>query len=104
MGMYDDIWCRRVLPDGLDGKEHTFQTKDLECNLWKYEITDDGRLLCHIWQEDNSYISNEIKDYHGYITFYHGVRKGVDMEWHEYVAKFTDGKLVELIAKPVKTY
>ena len=48
MGMYDNIKCKYPLPDaaaqGVD-----FQTKDLECTLAEYEITEDGRLIEHCW-------------------------------------------------------
>jgi len=107
MGMYDNLWCRRILPDGLDGKDYTFQTKSLECNLWQYEILDNGTLVRHDLNDESSQGSSRkyrVIDHHGYVLFYHGVRKGIDIEWHEYSAKFTDGYLVEITAKPVNTY
>lgn len=109
MGMYDNLWCRRLLPDGLDGNEYTFQTKDLECCLFQYEIREDGLLVQYEVDEDgeiNRSVPPRLIDYHGYIKFYHGItnKTTYDVEWHEYAAKFTDGKLVEITAKPPKTY
>ena len=42
MGMYDTIFCRRPLPDGLVAED--FQSKSLHNTLSVYEIGADGRL------------------------------------------------------------
>lgn len=49
MGMFDDIRCRLPLPVevGVDHREHWFQTKSLDCELDRYEISFDGTL----WHE-----------------------------------------------------
>lgn len=46
MGMYDELTCEYPLPRP-EMQTRTFQTKDLECGLWHYGITADGRLLCY---------------------------------------------------------
>lgn len=46
MGMFDDLRCEYPLPrPEMQGR--TFQTKSLECFMWKYSITAEGRLVCH---------------------------------------------------------
>ena len=42
MGMFDTIYCRQPLPDGLTAED--FQTNDLHNTLSVYEIGADGRL------------------------------------------------------------
>ena len=44
MGMYDRVECRYPLPDPRL-RDAEFQTKDLECLLQTYTITEDGRLM-----------------------------------------------------------
>lgn len=55
MGMFDDVQCNYPLP-WPEKIGHWFQSKSLECNLDKYEITEDGRLLYRRterqWEED----------------------------------------------------
>jgi len=96
MGMFDCLSCRRIMPDGFDGNIHSFQTKDFSCDLANYGITDDGKLVRYrdygSAQEDASPVA-EIIEHHGYVTFYTYVSQN---EWHQYRAKFTDGKLVEI--------
>ena len=41
MGMFDTIYCRQPLPDGLTAED--FQTKSLHNTLSVYEIGADGR-------------------------------------------------------------
>lgn len=111
MGMYDDIKVLVPLPDGFDGKN--FQSKDLECLLDQYEIRKDGTLWKLVYElvDNPNYdkekppfaVGNALfkrenehwvqEDFHGFICFY---GMGESNEWHEYVAKFTDGKLVEI--------
>lgn len=92
MGMFDEIRCKQPLPDGCEIE--WFQTKDLGCDLARFEITEDGRLL----QIGAGWLEAELdspEDYehHGMLNFY-----GTDGQkiWHEYNAKFTDGRLVEI--------
>lgn len=85
MGMFDDVKCEVPLPDGYNGE--WFQTKDFECSMLdKYVIRADGRLLRY----------DEDTNFHGILNFY-DLKNGV---WHEYNAKFTDGKLIEIVHVP----
>lgn len=97
MGMFDNVKCERVMPDGFDGRGRIFQTKDFDCDLDTLEITEDGRLMLHpyaAWGEEQSDAPEEL-DFHGWFNFY---GYGEDRVWHEYRAKFTDGRLVEIRA------
>lgn len=111
MGMFDDIRYSGALPDGITGEdcESSFQSKDLECALTQYEIREDGRLWFLAFElvarqrgpdmpgESPFERRNERwldSEYHGMLRFYGNDRHGA---WHEYVAKFTDGNLVEIV-------
>jgi len=95
MGMFDDVRVEVPLPDGaiLDG----FQTKDFECLLDTYTIRSDGELWRDVWansEEENC----ERVDFHGKFYFYTFTDEGNAVNsWHEYEAKFTDGRLVEIV-------
>lgn len=123
MGLFDYVRCQVPLPDGFDGE---LQTKDFDCPyLETYTITNDGRLLeryvsdrqpvpeseweyagdpdpLHkIWHEQSkckSIYADRDTNFHGVLNFYGcaGDRKDGTWEWHEYNAKFTDGKLVSI--------
>lgn len=85
MGMFDTVRCQRRLPDGLDASKEWLQTKDFDCELETYTITEDGRLL----NDDG-----EPMNFHGWLNFYTMTEKRV---WHEYWAKFTDGALQDIL-------
>lgn len=104
--MYDDVICEQPLPDGYrSGKG--FQTKDFDCILATLIITADGRLLQRLSWDDEE--PQRDLNFHGTMHFY-----GYDKEkagppasphnpdlWHQYEARFTDGKLVEItVYKP----
>lgn len=119
MGMFDNIVCDRIMPDGLDGSEVEFQTKDFDNEMDVITITTDGRLKRDLWHyEDTSkdklpypdakpgswqsicgiitrVVDKEDVDmnFHGTFYFYASDK---DKKWHEYIAKFTDGNLVEI--------
>lgn len=122
MGMFDTLICDAPLPDGAAIEPYderyddgAFQTKDLDCYLGLYRITADGRLEQQVFEliahEGNQESEdpwaklpryerrNErwetVTDFHGRIRFYGNDVAG---RWHEYVAKFTDGRLVEIVA------
>lgn len=118
MGMFDYINCRAPLPDGWQPPEYALQTKDFNCDMVCHEITADGRLmLCHItesrFEPDPAFAHKEgilkyrgaLKretemvdaQHHGYVNFYGDDKHGA---WHEYRAKFTDGKLVAIEVVP----
>jgi hypothetical protein len=93
MGMFDDILCKRPMPDGFAGPR--YQTKDLDCDLDQYEITDAGRLvLVNKLGEPGVYRET---NFHGWLNFYDYSRDGW---WRSYKAKFTDGQLqhIEVVA------
>ena len=102
MGMFDDVTCEMPLPDGFDGGG--FQTKDFECVLDKYRITEDARLMRggFSWDTDGVKTKREEVDvaYHGILNFYSctGDHNDGTFVWHGYSAKFTDGKCVEITA------
>ena len=117
MGMFNYLKCNRVMPDGVNGKEHEFQTKDFECSMVEYEISDDGRMLQPIWhseevpKEKRPYPNDDgflglcgsmktvvekmhDMNFHGIVYFY--TSTGPNHDWHSYNAKFTEGQLVEI--------
>ena len=123
MGMFDEIRCECLLPDSIV-QDHVFQTKSLERVMDSYTITRDGRLILHevryeqVPEEERPHYGTPEWDhplmrllglvrsvpvgdvevpYHGYIVFYTSIGDPPDYEWFEYRAKFTDGRLVELI-------
>jgi len=94
MGMFDDVKVEVPLPDGaiLSG----FQTKDFDCLLDAYTIRADGELWREVWSFDEPGRMERV-DFHGRFRFYTFSDESNAMtSWHEYEAKFTDGKLVEI--------
>lgn len=115
MGMFDYVRSEIPLPDGFVGE---LQTKDFGCSMTTVLIREDGRLLIedrewevvpptqrpHPDPSDPMHWIGSMRsvnrrwrdlDYHGIVNFY-----GCEGQWHEYNAKFTDGKLVEIVAVP----
>lgn len=113
MGMFDDITLGDdvLLPDGYQGR--SFQSKDLDCELDRYRI--EGGVLAkfccdlekdgdprphHIWPDQLHQYHRRINErwepvaFHGWLNFYDFDQ---DDNWHEYNAKFTDGRLVEIV-------
>lgn len=121
MGMFDDLRCERVMPDGYDARGRVaFQTKDFECSMVTYEISPEGRMLQPIWRSEEvpkherpypdadglmglcgsmRTIVEKMHDmnYHGIVNFYtfDSDDKGGGT-WHGYNAKFTEGQLVNI--------
>lgn len=122
MGMFDSIEVNCLLPLPLevvdkiyDYFELEFQTKDLECFLEKFIISEDGSLMFlkqdRRWvDDDESFLKGYMKvesenlidsNFHGLLTFYAyerlktGEDKGEDISL-TYVAKFTNGKCEQL--------
>ena len=116
MGMFDWVDCKYPLPDGfvlpVQNNFDLFQTKDLECFMNRYTITEDGELLLTKIDYENNHNNQPTKiNYHGIITFYGSNIRGVSARGYitkndeplwkrEYEAKFTDGKLVEIKLVP----
>jgi hypothetical protein len=115
MGMYDYL---HISTDSLPvtdeekkliGDNPGWQTKDLDCTLTEAKITETGELQIRrfttrwdntkknalgfngILVEENTRI--ETVPIHGFISFYSDIGE----TWYEFRAKFTDGKMVELI-------
>lgn len=90
MGMFDTIYCRQPLPDGLRAED--FQTKSLHNTLSVYEIGVDGRLRELAIDSNGNILSEDTLDtgYHGVLRFY----TVVGTELRKYEAKFSDGLLV----------
>lgn len=124
MGMFDYIRCEAPLPDGFKGQ---LQTKDFGCQMVTHIITADGRLMLeridetHIVPKAERPYPNEPDDhllgmcgmlrdvrsqhdanYHGIVNFYgsEGRSENANYRWHEYNAKFTDGKLEKIEIVP----
>lgn len=121
MGMFDYIRCEMPLPDGWQPSE--LQSKDFDCEMVTHVISKDGRLmldrghneevpllerrswkaewgtseeaqhehpieaLCGCMRRVPKY---EDANFHGMVNFY----GHEDTTWHEYNAKFTDGRCV----------
>ena len=95
MGMFDDVTVEVPLPDGatLAG----FQTKDFDCLLDTYTIRENGELWRETWLFGQEHSSERV-DFHGRFRFYTFSDEANAMtSWHEYEAKFTDGKLDEIV-------
>ena len=102
MGMFDEIKVDYILPEHNNITPEigaVYQTKDLDCLLDKYVLTDEGVLVRSYWDKTTQTLmpfgSNEEMAvfYHGCINIYNNTdRDG----WIEYKLKFTDGKLVEV--------
>ena len=95
MGMFDDIRCKRTMPDGFEGE--WFQSKDLSCDLSTFEITDDGRFVRteeFTFEEGKTDIQTPKEiEFHGWLNFY---TRDHARKWREYNAKFTDGRLMKI--------
>lgn len=112
MGLFDYVNCEAPLPDGKPTPPELFQTKDFDNPyLEKYTITKDGRLVHHA--VDYEWIKDEAAplgywqratpagdvdtNWHGFLNFYD--YNTSTKEWREFDAKFTDGKLVEIVQR-----
>lgn len=106
MGMFDEVHCKFPLPE-YDG-DGNFQTKDFDCLMDSYTITEDGRLVLeqahyeHVPLEDRPYPNGP-----GFLEMLGCLRRVVDgmvdtdfhgdMEFYDsknyFRARFTEGKL-----------
>jgi hypothetical protein len=122
MGMFDELNCEYPLPDA-EVQDKLFQTKSLECLMERYTISRDGRLIHHkvryeaVPEEERPYwgtpewdespltrmigflkavpVGNVEVAYHGDIYFGTtvGSREEGNLEWYEYQARFTEGRI-----------
>ena len=125
MGMYDDLKCEYPLPDKEVQKE-TFQTKDFDCQMEEYLITEEGKLVHHtvryetVPDEEREYYGTPEWDekpfvrsfgcmrsiptgdveipFHGDLLFYTytGDFNKGTDIWYEYEARFTEGQLTKI--------
>lgn len=106
MGMFDYVRCDYPLPSQEDvGQE--FQTKDFDAPFLRhYVITADGRLIRPVVNyEDHSDPTAPAGSFASLRGLMTPVPTGEveDLNWHGYVefgcyrAKFTDGKVVEIV-------
>lgn len=93
MGLFDTIYCQYPLPNPRH-QDLDFQTKDLECLLDTYTITQEGWSVQHAkrgWGAER-----QVRDVewplHGDLRFYTSV-KTEEPSWIEYVARFTHGRV-----------
>jgi len=119
MGLYDEIKCEYKLPEAPKAVQNDmFQTKDFECAMEYYTITEDGELLYHVYERYA--VPEEKRPYYGtpkwdkqalyklvgsigskFIEYkkiyYHGIINiytiASDREWWEYEIEFTKGKV-----------
>ncbi|WP_031529558.1 hypothetical protein [Dyadobacter crusticola] len=108
MGMFDTLlFDINLLPVSDEEKQlllnEEFQTKSLDNLLRTYRITEKGNLLYGVYSSDflDDYAPAcqyekwiEVPEVHGYISFYTSLTDS--NRWYEFVAKFTNGKLVEV--------
>jgi len=126
MGMYDNLKIKtEMLPISDDdkkllGENPDWQTKDFDCIFSTAEITEDGKLkfrsFSYGWDENGISTMTKVtgkkgalieknvewidlKDYHGFVIFYSSDKND---DWWEFNAKFTDGKLVEILGGKYK--
>ena len=104
MGLFDDIHCDYPLPDPAHN-ELDYQTKDLDCLMERFLITKEGRLVQigqAMFEEPWDSTDQVDMNYHGTLLFYTNreypdyTEKMMNYEWIEYLAKFTDGTLVQI--------
>ncbi len=91
MGLFDNIKCEYPLPDP-EVQDTTFQTKDLDCCLYYYTLTREGRLVQPMKMDDATTWNRDI-NWHGVVRFYD---YRPDNTWYEYEATFDRGQLVSL--------
>ena len=113
MGMFDTIYCDMPLPDGYESRLNGFQTKDFDCEMARYRIKASGSLVKETYGVFNSepMLTGTVIPFHGIIRFYDYDQQSCDpkflydqQHWHEYNAKFTDGKCVGIeLAQPEVT-
>ncbi len=101
MGMFDNIKVNYPLPDAdlwkVALRTQKWQTKSLECQMYTYVITAEGRLLL-INSHRTAEGTNIDMQMHGNIVFYDmlGTVNTPSEMWLEYTATFDNGQLTEI--------
>jgi len=122
MGMFDEVYIDKALLPLSEAEKakipvgYPWQTKSLDCLMQDVKIEKDKGLLVERYDFESvpanerpcpdpsdplhflgsirkTNIKEEKIDYHGWVYFY-GDPEGT---WYEFGAKFTDGKLVEVV-------
>src|SRR5436305_3215068 len=93
MGLYDTVYCECPLPDTRH-QDLDFQTKNLECLMDTYTITQDGRLVrrAGIGFGGEGLDRDTEWPLHGDIRIYTSVKTETP-SWIEYVVRFTHGRV-----------
>lgn len=106
MGMFDEIRALNIAHDNFNDMHngYTFQTKDLDCDMSRYCIFN-GELYQELDNEgyQSKRHSKAVKfHFTGVINMYTYINKDRLELWVEYDLKFSDGNLVDVIAKDVE--
>ncbi|ASL48859.1 hypothetical protein bAD24_p00790 (plasmid) [Burkholderia sp. AD24] len=84
MGMFDHVTFRHRMPDGYQGGDEAFQTKDLRfaMDMASYEVTADGKLVR---------TSTDCEQPLGVVSFNNTLT--IDAPGHTYALSFSEGVL-----------
>lgn len=108
MGLYDTIKCSYPLPVKFDDQNKCwFQTKSLGEGMLGFEITSDGRLVCHSEPSKNcntpanwiNKMKEHCKTFRGEIYFYGGYTRAGSITFR-FSALFDKGKLIDIVEVP----
>ncbi len=100
MGMFDDVICLHVLPGNPPARiqRARFQTKDFECLLDQYTITEAGAITIDLCGPAGNQTPTQALPFHGAFRFCHLDLALKKMLWWEYEATFTHEALEEIKA------
>ena len=94
-----------ITKDGRLLRRYIVDHKPVPEGEWEYSA-DDPNPLHRIWHEHSKtrpVLAEEDVEYHGWLNFYgysgdvnDRYKPGGEYQWHEYNAKFTDGRLVTI--------
>lgn len=91
MGLFDTIHCKYPLPNP-GHQDMEFQTKGLDCLLYRYTITSDGKLIRHPHSGGKGLDRDVEWPIHGDILMYGSDPKN-QKEFVEYKVRFTHGRV-----------
>jgi hypothetical protein len=95
MGLFDTVYCEYPLPNPAH-QALDFQTKNLDCGMETYTITQDGRLVRRARRGVRGPDRDIEWPLHGDIRIYTSLRNEDSPEnrtWVEYVVRFTHGRV-----------
>lgn len=92
MGLFDEVWFEKDLPD-FPSQCRRFQTKSLHCDMERYTVTKAGRL--HLTRSGCFWNTEAVAPEGGVDVYFHGDLRLVSETGpiEEYVARFTHGTL-----------